>query len=79
MKEYDERRLESFELCVENNRLCERIIYLETKVDTLIDNESSLESRVNYWRAMYRSLCKQHKKLQKVHTKCPKKSIILYR
>ena len=79
MKAYDDRRTESFELCIENDRLCEKIIYLETKVDTLIDNESGLESRVEYWRSMYRSLCKQHKKLLKSHKKCPKKSIILYR
>ena len=79
LKEFDERRAESFELCIENDRLNEKIIYLETKIDTLIDNESTLESRVEYWRAMYRSLCKQHKKLLKVHKNCPKKSIILYR
>ena len=79
MKEYDERRAESLDLCIENNRLYEKIIYLETKVDTLIDNESTLESRADYWRAMYRSLCKQHKKLQKIHAQCPNKPIILYR
>ena len=79
LKEYDERRDECFDLVMENDRLSERIIYLETKVDTLMDNDSTLERRIDYWRSMYRSLCKQHKKLLKLHKNCPKKSIILYR
>ena len=78
MKEYDQRRSDSFDLCIENDRLYKKIIYLETKIDTLIDNESSLERRTGYWRSMYRSICKQHKKLLKVHEKCPKKTIFLY-
>ena len=78
LKEYDERRAESFELVMENDRLAEKIIFLETKIDALNDNESTLESRVDYWRSMYRSLCKQHKKLLKLHKKCPKKTMFLY-
>ena len=73
------RRFHSFDLAVENDRLTEKVIYLETKIDTLVDRESTLYTRVNYWREMYISIRRKYKKLQKRHSNCPKKSIILYR
>ena len=77
--EYSNRRIESFDDDVENTRLSNRIIMLETKIDMLVDREGTLEARVEYWRKMYCAICKKYKLLQKRFKNCPKKSIILYR
>ncbi len=59
-------------LVVENDRMADRIMALEFERDELIDNESILKKRIEYWR-------KQFRKLQAKHSKCSEKSIILYR
>ena len=76
---FHDRKFENFDLATENSRLSEKIIFLETKIDTLIDRESTLESRVESWREMYISMCRKYRLLLKRHNHCPKKSIILYR
>jgi hypothetical protein len=82
LKEYSFRRYESFErseLLNENVRLSEKIIALETERDRLVDGERSMQARIEYWSGMYVEKCKKFLKLQKIHKRCPKKSIILYR
>jgi len=82
LREYSYRRFESFEVDVveaENRRLSDKIIQLETKIDSLVDREGTMETRVDYWRKMYISICRKYKVLQKRYQNCPKKSIILYR
>ncbi len=79
MKDFSQRRFESFDFSKENERLIEKVIVLESKIDQLLDREITLEKRVEYWRGMYVSQCMKYRKLQKVHRNCPKDSIILYR
>jgi len=79
LREISHRRFESFDLSFENQRLTEKIIVLESVLDQLSDRESTLENRVEYWRNMYVSQCSKYRKLQRVHSLCPKHSIILYR
>jgi hypothetical protein len=79
LKNFSEGTFESFELENENNRLSEKIIALETVIDNLVDRESTLERRAEYWRQMYLVICKKYKKLERKFKNCPKKSIILYR
>ena len=79
LKAWSDRRFESFDLVSENARLSEKIILLETKVDTLVDREFTLESRATYWREMYVSICRKYKLLHKRYKNLPKQSIILYR
>jgi hypothetical protein len=81
LKDYSDRRFYSysFELEAENDRQAEKIVNLETKIDSLLDRESTLERRAEYWRKMYLVICRKYKKLSRKFKNCPKKSIILYR
>ena len=74
-----DRRNECFDLANENDWLREKVIWLETKIEALSDRESTLDSRIEYWRQLYTSQIAKYRKLQKVHYNCPKKSIFLYR
>ncbi len=79
MNAYYDRMLEAHDLSLENARLSDKIIALETRIDQLIDRDSTLERRVEYWRKMYITLCKKYKKLESEHEECKSKYIILYR
>jgi hypothetical protein len=82
LKEYSERRIESFDRLEYTNeiaRLKEKVITLESKIDRLVDFETTYLNRIDYWRGMYLRECQKLRKLRKVHLLCPKKSIILYR
>ena len=79
LEQFSERKFECFDLASENSELYDKIMILETRIDTLVDSEEILERRIEYWRQCYISQCAKYRKLQKVHRNCPKKSIILYR
>ena len=79
LEQFSERKFECFDLASENSELYDKIMILETRIDTLVDSEEILERRIEYWRQCYISQCAKYHKLQKVHHNCPKKSIILYR
>jgi hypothetical protein len=82
LRNYSERRLESYERLEYTNeiaRLSEKIIWLESKIDRLVDCEKMYEDRIDYWRGSYFKISDKYKKLVKVHRSCPKRAIILYR
>jgi len=79
LRNYSFGRFESFDLRNENNRLSEKIIVLETRIDRLVDRERTFEDRIEFWRDLYVRKCKEFLKLKKLHERCPKKTIFLYR
>ena len=90
LEKFDRFKDERYDLIAENQIWFEKCIALETKVDTLNDSIVALndtfeyryrkiEDRVEYWRKMYCALCRTHKRLVRKHSRCPKKTMFLYR
>jgi len=77
------RALEKFDLIAENQIWFEKCMALESQVhalkDTIRYRERTTEQRVEYWRKMYCALCRTHKRLVRIHSCCPKKTMFLYR
>ncbi len=79
LQKFDAERDERIDMFAENIRLYDQLMRLETKVDVLVDRESSFVERAEYWRKMYCTLVKKYKSLEKKHSRCSNKPIILYR
>lgn len=78
LRKFDDERDERIDMYSENLRLYEQLLRMETKVDMLSDRESSFEQRAKYWRKMYCTLVQMYKSLERKHSCCSNKPIILY-
>lgn len=84
MRKFERFKNERYDLIAEVQLWFEKCMGLETKVDNLQDSiilqERVYEERIAYWRKMYTSLCRIHKRLVvRKHSRCPKATRFLYR
>ena len=67
MRKFERFKNERYDLIAEVQLWFEKCMGLETKVDNLQDSiilqERVYEERIAYWRKMYTSLCRIHKRL----------------
>jgi len=83
LEKFDRFKDERYNLIAENQIWFEKCVALESEVEALKDSrrdrDRSFEQRIEYWRKMYCALCRMHKRLVRKHSRCPKKTMFLYR